>query len=56
MPHFEKMLYDNAELADLLTLVWQEIRSELYRQRVDETISWVDPLPVELAQIGRAHV
>ena len=23
-PHFEKMLYDNAELVDLLTLVWQE--------------------------------
>jgi uncharacterized protein len=41
VPHFEKMLYDNAELADLLTLVWQETKSELYRQRVDETLSWV---------------
>ena len=24
VPHFEKMLYDNAALVDLLTLVWQE--------------------------------
>ena len=40
-PHFEKMLYDNAELVDLLTLVWQETRNPLYRQRVEETIGWV---------------
>ena len=24
VPHFEKMLYDNAQMIDLLTLVWQE--------------------------------
>jgi uncharacterized protein len=41
VPHFEKMLYDNAELVDLLTLVWQETKSPLYLQRVDETIDWV---------------
>jgi uncharacterized protein YyaL (SSP411 family) len=35
------MLYDNAELADLLTLVWQETKSPLYRERVDETLAWV---------------
>jgi uncharacterized protein len=40
-PHFEKMLYDNAELVDLLTLVWQETRSPLYRQRIEETLDWV---------------
>jgi uncharacterized protein YyaL (SSP411 family) len=40
-PHFEKMLYDNAELVDLLTLVWQETRNPLYRQRVAETLGWV---------------
>ena len=40
-PHFEKMLYDNAELIDLLTLVWQETKSPLYRQRIDETVGWV---------------
>jgi uncharacterized protein YyaL (SSP411 family) len=41
VPHFEKMLYDNAELVDLLTLVWQETKSPLYRQRIDETLDWV---------------
>ena len=30
VPHFEKMLYDNAELIGLLTLVWQETRDPLY--------------------------
>ena len=41
IPHFEKMLYDNAELISLLALVWQETRDPLYAQRVDETIGWV---------------
>src|SRR5271155_2138778 len=41
VPHFEKMLYDNAELVDLLTLVLQETKSPLYRERVDETVGWV---------------
>jgi uncharacterized protein len=40
-PHFEKMLYDNAELVDLLTLVWQETKNPLYRQRIEETLGWV---------------
>ena len=40
-PHFEKMLYDNAELVDLLTLVWQETKNPLYRARVEETLGWV---------------
>ncbi len=40
-PHFEKMLYDNAELVSLLTLVWQETRDPLYAQRVEETIGWL---------------
>ncbi len=41
VPHFEKMLYDNAQLVDLLTLVWQSNRSALYRDRIEETIGWV---------------
>jgi uncharacterized protein YyaL (SSP411 family) len=40
-PHFEKMLYDNAELVDLLTLVWQDTKNPLYLHRVDETLGWV---------------
>ena len=30
VPHFEKMLYDNAELVGLMSLVWQETRDPLY--------------------------
>ena len=40
-PHFEKMLYDNAQLVDLLTLVWQETKSPLYAARIEETITWL---------------
>jgi uncharacterized protein YyaL (SSP411 family) len=41
VPHFEKMLYDNAELVSLLTLVWQETGDPLYATRVAETIGWL---------------
>ncbi|HEX3954849.1 MAG TPA: thioredoxin domain-containing protein [Stellaceae bacterium] len=49
VPHFEKMLYDNAELVSLLSLVWQETSDPLYERRVTETIGWLtremtDPL------------
>jgi len=40
-PHFEKMLYDNALLIDLLTSVWQETKNPLYAERVAETIGWL---------------
>ncbi|MBX3494780.1 MAG: thioredoxin domain-containing protein [Parvibaculum sp.] len=40
-PHFEKMLYDNAALIDLLTTVWQETRKPLYERRIRETIEWI---------------
>jgi uncharacterized protein YyaL (SSP411 family) len=41
IPHFEKMLYDNAQLVDLLCLVWQETKSPLYAARIAETCDWV---------------
>jgi uncharacterized protein YyaL (SSP411 family) len=41
VPHFEKMLYDNAQLIDLMTLVWQSNRSPLYRDRIEESIGWL---------------
>ncbi|MSO89174.1 MAG: thioredoxin domain-containing protein [Rhodospirillaceae bacterium] len=41
VPHFEKMLYDNAQLIDLLTLVWQETRNPLYSARIEETVNWL---------------
>ena len=40
-PHFEKMLYDNAQLIDLLAWAWQETRSPLYEARVRQTAEWV---------------
>lgn len=40
-PHFEKMLYDNAQLVELLTLVWQDTRDPVYAARVRETIDWL---------------
>lgn len=40
VPHFEKMLYDNALLVDLMTEVWRETRSPLLKARVKETIEW----------------
>jgi hypothetical protein len=40
-PHFEKMLYDNAQLVELLTMAWQGARNPLYATRIVETIAWV---------------
>ena len=42
VPHFEKMLYDNAELIGLLTLTWQETRDLLFQERVRETVEWLE--------------
>jgi uncharacterized protein len=41
VPHFEKMLYDNALLIDLLTEVWRETQSALFETRVEETVDWL---------------
>ncbi len=41
VPHFEKMLYDNALILDLLILVHHENKSELFKSRIYETIEWV---------------
>ncbi|MGD9501125.1 MAG: thioredoxin domain-containing protein [Methyloceanibacter sp.] len=41
VPHFEKMLYDNAELVGLMTALWRETKSELFAHRIDETVSWL---------------
>jgi uncharacterized protein YyaL (SSP411 family) len=42
VPHFEKMLYDNAELMGLMTLVWQETRDPLLQARVAEIVGWLE--------------
>eukprot|EP00439_Symbiodinium_sp_Y106_P088126 s1_g662.t1 len=41
VPHFEKMLYDNALLIDRLTEAWQETKDTLYALRIEETIGWI---------------
>ncbi|OYQ35181.1 thioredoxin domain-containing protein [Niveispirillum lacus] len=41
VPHFEKMLYDNAQLIDLMLTVWQETRDPLLKARITETADWV---------------
>ena len=41
VPHFEKMLYDNAQLVDLATLVWQSNRSPTLADTVAGIIGWI---------------
>ncbi|TCT11895.1 hypothetical protein EDC22_103208 [Tepidamorphus gemmatus] len=41
VPHFEKMLYDNAQLLDLLTTAWLRSGNDLFRQRIEETVDWL---------------
>src|SRR6478735_46753 len=41
VPHFEKMLYDNAQLLELLALVWQHSGKALFAQRASETVAWL---------------
>ena len=41
VPHFEKMLYDNALLVRVLLEAWQVTGEPRYRQVVDETLTWV---------------
>ena len=42
VPHFEKMLYDNALLIDLMTEVWRETQNPLLAARIAETVAWLD--------------
>jgi uncharacterized protein YyaL (SSP411 family) len=41
-PHFEKMLYDNAQLIGLLALAYGRTSNPLYRQRMVETVGWLN--------------
>ncbi len=41
VPHFEKMLYDNAQILDLLALDYALTKNPLYRQRAIETVGWL---------------
>ena len=41
VPHFEKMLYDNAQILDMLTLEYARAPIPLYRERAIETVGWL---------------
>jgi uncharacterized protein len=40
VPHFEKMLYDNAQLARVYLHGWQALGHERYRRVCEETLEW----------------
>ncbi|MEP9367784.1 thioredoxin domain-containing protein [Xanthobacter sp. VNH20] len=42
VPHFEKMLYDNALLLELLALASQETGDPLFLARARETVGWLE--------------
>jgi len=41
VPHFEKMLYDNAQILELLIWAWQDTGDDLFRERARETVGWL---------------
>jgi len=41
VPHFEKMLYDNALLARVYLHGWQELGHQRYRRVCEETLDWM---------------
>ena len=40
-PHFEKMLYDNAQILELLALAHADAPDPLFAQRAEETVGWM---------------
>jgi uncharacterized protein YyaL (SSP411 family) len=41
VPHFEKMLYDNAQLLELLALAYARNGNPIFRERAHETVRWL---------------
>ncbi|MCA9116483.1 MAG: thioredoxin domain-containing protein, partial [Planctomycetaceae bacterium] len=41
VPHFEKMLYNQAQLADVFTEAWRRTGQQKYRRAVEETLDFV---------------
>ncbi len=54
VPHFEKMLYDNAQLLDLLALAAAAAADPLYAARAGETVGWLVRDMTAEARDGRA--
>jgi hypothetical protein len=51
VPHFEKMLYDNAQLLELLAIASLRSAKPLYHRRAYETVAWLER---EMATAERA--
>jgi hypothetical protein len=41
VPHFEKMLYDNAQFISLLTRAWCRTEEPLFQNRIEETVAFL---------------
>src|SRR5260370_31822604 len=41
VPHFEKMLYDNAQLLELLGLAFARSQRSLFHDRARQTVGWL---------------
>ncbi len=41
VPHFEKMLYDNAQYVTLLCQMHNSVPNDLFRQRINQTVRWL---------------
>jgi uncharacterized protein len=41
VPHFEKMLYDNAQILELLAVAYRRTGKKLFLQRAQETFDWL---------------
>ena len=42
VPHFEKMLYDNAQLLELLAEAFAATGAPLFAARIEETVAWLE--------------
>ncbi|MDG1757492.1 MAG: thioredoxin domain-containing protein [Bacteroidia bacterium] len=42
VPHFEKMLYDNAQLLTIYARAYQKTKNPLFKQVMDKTIQWLE--------------
>ncbi|MCE3296842.1 MAG: hypothetical protein K0R65_2556 [Crocinitomicaceae bacterium] len=42
VPHFEKMLYDNAQLVSLYAKAYQQSKNPTYREIVTQTLDWTE--------------
>jgi len=54
VPHFEKMLYDNAQLLELLALAHAHRPDPLYAERAAETVDWMTRDMTAASAHGRA--